>query len=223
MNFCAQPAPRLTHDEARDRLNAILNDRVMRFNPYLVDDETLLECAERGHWLGFPSLTQMVIFHFQEIREVKANRPHHVISFRIGRDEREQTIPLGRLVWSVPHHFSKHQIWIHLNDLHLTRSIVGRLENSDMFISHALVGHPFPRNFTAVYRMYKLYGNCKRKAAVIRRSMLNAKIYMLEEVIRYPRSPFYLGNIPDDFDYGSSLVRTMNALCDLRHKYTIQD
>ena len=68
------------------------------------------------------------------------------------------------------------------------------------------------------YRMYSLTGGQRRRAAIIRRAMLNAKIEMLEEILRYPRSPFYLGEIPEDFNYVKPIVRLINGLCTLRHQ-----
>lgn len=49
------------------RLYEILNDKVMIFNPYLVGDEKLVECAMRGYWRDFPALTQMLVFTFVDL------------------------------------------------------------------------------------------------------------------------------------------------------------
>lgn len=71
-------------DEARERLEAILADKVLRFNPYRVSDEELVACAERGRWRPFPALTQMVVFHFLDIRAVKTHHVFDAIFYRIG-------------------------------------------------------------------------------------------------------------------------------------------
>lgn len=71
-------------DEARERLEAILADKVLRFNPYRVGNEELVACAERGRWRPFPALTQMVVFHFLDIRTVKTHHVFDAIFYRIG-------------------------------------------------------------------------------------------------------------------------------------------
>ena len=109
--YSSSRAPRpLTLSEAHERLNAILSDKVMRFNPYLVDDEALLECAERGHWLDFPSLTQMVVFHFHKIREVKSRFTYDTIDFNIGQKKETLSLPLGQITRPMAHHYSRCQI-----------------------------------------------------------------------------------------------------------------
>ncbi len=79
--------------EAKARLEAILADKVMRFNPYRVGDEELLACAERGRWCPFPALTQMVIFHFLDIRQVVTRHKFDALFFRIGNTPKNTTSP----------------------------------------------------------------------------------------------------------------------------------
>ena len=208
----------LTTAEAHGRLNDILCDRLMRFDPYQVDDVSLIECAERGYWLASPTLTQMVVFHFHGIREVKSRFTYDAIDFNIGKGEEVRSLPIGSITRPNAHHYSRRPVYNILNGSHLTRSKVSRLENKAIFISHAIVCSCGLSPNRAAYRMHSLTGSQQRRATIIRRAMLNAKIEMLEEVLNYPRSPFYLGAIPDDFNYVGPIVRVHNHLCTLRHE-----
>ncbi len=69
---------------AMERLTLILSDKLLRFNPYRVGDEALLECATRGHWLAWPSITQMWIIHFQDIKSVREEKTYDALFFKIG-------------------------------------------------------------------------------------------------------------------------------------------
>lgn len=61
-----------------------LVDKVLRFNPYRVGHEELVACTGRGRWQPFPALTQMVIFHFLDIRPVRTHHDFDAIFYRIG-------------------------------------------------------------------------------------------------------------------------------------------
>ena len=49
-------------EEVWQRLRRIPSDKVLRFNPYPLDDATLLACVERARWRPFLALTQMTVF-----------------------------------------------------------------------------------------------------------------------------------------------------------------
>lgn len=55
-------------DSYRARLEHILGDALLRFNPYAVSDERLMAGLEKMSWRGAMSLTQAVILTFDGIR-----------------------------------------------------------------------------------------------------------------------------------------------------------
>lgn len=196
------------------RLRAILNDRVMRFDPYGVDDETLLMCAERGFWRGGAALTQMAVFHFHDIREVKWKVNYDALFFHIGECEEELSIPVNSLVNSVTHHITKHPVYSTINGRHIVRSNIEALQHKSVFVSHSI--HGFIRIYRAgqAYRMHSLHGRPGRRAATIRKAMIQARIEMLGEVLAYPESSHYIGGIPSSIDYRLPL---REAIARLRH------
>lgn len=180
-------------EKAQARLEAILADKVLRFNPYLVDDEALLACAERGRWRQFPALTQMVIFHFLDIRPVRTHHDFDAIFYRIGNSAQEFYFPLGDLIYSIAHHTSKMPERTQTDGRNITRSSVAGLQNRSFFVSHAIPGCRTFAPTMLAYKMFRLKGSAAEQADMIRRQMCRSKVAMLEEVLNHPASPFYLG------------------------------
>lgn len=198
-------------DVAAQRLEAILTDKVLRFNPYSVSDEELLACAGRGWWRPFPALTQMVIFHFLDIRDVPTRGKHtfEAIFYRMGDSEREYCIPLSYFTHTVSHHSSKHPHRSQMNGRNISPSVVPKMVNRTYFVSHAIVGHGKVGQLKLAYRMQQLRGSVSAQADAIRQQMMRSKTAMLEEVLNYPESPVYLGYKGPEFDHAPLIQAAM--------------
>lgn len=204
-----------TAEEAAKRLDAILSDRLLWFNPYRVADRVLLDCAERGRWSPFPALTQMMVFHFKEIREIPAQRgysSYRGIVFNIGCHNGETHVNVNSLIYPMTHIVTRQPVWTLINDRHLVRSNVECLVGKNMFISHAVNCCRINGMTRQAYRMYRLFGNEARRATTIRKSMCAAKIIMLNEVLHSPTHPDYLGNPCNSFDYAGPIRHAIAAI-----------
>ena len=197
--------------EAQERLDRILSDKLLLFNPYRVSDAELVECAYRGYWLPWPSLTQMVVFHFQDVRYIPKGDTYEAVFFRVGNSPNEYSHRVGRFTYPMLHIVSKEQIWMTLNGRHLTPSLINRLEHKDIFVSHALQCHLCQR-VNPSYRMNILSGSVNRKASVIRKSMISSKIAMLEEVMKFPSHPYYLAYGGQTFDYQTPIRHMIDKI-----------
>lgn len=199
--------------EVRRRLEAILGDKVLRFNPYSVDDATLLACAERAGWLPWPSLTQMAVFHFQDIRKVDWTNPYKAIFFHIGSNPREMSLSMNMLTRRVIYTATLRQIHVMVNGRPLTNeTTVERMQGNDYFVSHALPARTETGHGRNAYRMYRLKGNEEQKAAMIREKMIESKIAMLQEIIAYPYTPQYLRCSRNFIDYVSPIEAAISAI-----------
>lgn len=203
-------------EEAQERLDMILSDKLLWFNPYRVADRPLLDCAERGYWLPFPSITQMLVFHFADIRPVAKwddpSRTYEGISFRIGNSEDECYISTSSLIHPMTHIVNRGPVWTLINGRHLVQSNIKRLENRDYFVSHALKCINGYNNYGKVYNMSLLTGSEAKRATIIRESMFESKIRMLQQVLHYPIHPDFLGNACYDFDYRTPLLTAIENI-----------
>ena len=199
-----------TPQEARQRLDDILSNKLLWFNPYRASDRQLLDCAERGRWLTFPSLTQMLVYHFSDIRPITGSSEG--LFFRIGNTDEELHLGIYSLTHPITHIVMKNPMWTLINGRHLVGSSIHTLEGKDCFISHALNGIRTSGAYGSVFRMNLLTGSETKRAATVRESMCEAKISMLNEVLRYPIHPDYLGNMCDTFDYRDPILRAIDAI-----------
>lgn len=199
-------------EEAELRLKAILTDKVLWFNPYSVSDKELIACAERGYWRQFPALTQMVIFHFLDIREVRRHHKFDAIFYRVGASPEEHYFPLGELFNSIPHQTHKKPERTQMNGKYITGSNVDRLQHRSFFVSHAIMGWRPSGGIKVAYKMHRLKGNMAAQAEVIRQEIVRSKIIMLEEVLAYPESCIYLGYNGNEFDYATPLRNAIAAV-----------
>lgn len=198
-----------------ERLERILSDKIMRFNPYMVDDQTLLDCAARGKMQPLPSLTQMLIVHFLDIKYVRRNFIYEAIFYRIGNCPEIFHTSLSSLVCSFSHYFHKGPVHSKFNSSNLTNdSMVEKMQNRSFFVSNVILG---TRNYQTLgigYRFNRLKGNEHSQAECIRRSMCNAKIEMLNEVIKYPWSDCLLKTSSNTPDYSPILLRAIDIVKD---------
>ena len=210
-----------TAEEARKRLDAILSDRLLWFNPYRVSDRELLDCAERGRWRPFPSVTQMIVYHFHEIRMTESREtgiPYEGLSFHIGDSETESYFGVGSLLRTLTHRATRKPVWTLVNGRHLVPSNIHRLEGSDLFVGHAIYCDCPSDGIRQAYRMHRLYGSESKRAATIRESMCVAKLEMLGEILRHAVLPEYLGNTCRTFDHATPLL---NAMASIRRFATV--
>lgn len=210
------PNPRdliFSEEMAWRRLWAILGDKVLKLNPYAVDDETLLACAERGRWQLYPSLTQMVVFHFKDIRQVEGNFRYEAIFMQIGNSEVETHLSTSALADKLTYTANRRQIHVMVNGRPLTNhKMVENLQGKDFFVSHALCTEKPNRKRFPAYRMFKLRGNQANRAAMIRTKMVESKIAMLEEILKFPYSPDYLQCHRDFIDYSTPINAAIAAI-----------
>ncbi|MCM1489562.1 MAG: hypothetical protein NC095_01860 [Muribaculum sp.] len=199
--------------EVQARLNAILGDKVLRFNPYSVDDKTLLACVERAVWLPWPSLTQMVTFHFHDIRTIDWRIPYQAIFFHIGNDSHEQHLSLNSLTNRFTYTATLRQVHVTINGRVLTNEkMVERMQHKDYFISHALPSRSESGESRPAYRMFRLKGNDNQKAELIRQQMLESKITMLNEILAHPYTPCYLHCSRNLIDYSTPILAAIDTI-----------
>lgn len=201
-------------DEVQKRLNEILGDKVLRFNPYSVDDETLLACCERARWTPWPALTQMVIFHFHEIRRVvRENNSYEAMFMNIGDDPEEFHILLNALIDKLTYKATLQQVHVMAGGRPITnRRIIESMQGKDYFVSHSLPARTSNMNNRQAYRMYRLKGKNLQKADAIRTAMIEAKIAMLEEVLAHPYCKEYLCCSRNFIDYVAPISAAIAAI-----------
>lgn len=200
-------------EEARRRLDLILGDRIMRFNPYLVDDRMLVDCALRGRWSPWPSLTQMVVIHFGELEYKITGVAGKTISFRIGNDPEVNQMPVWQLLNQVTYFASLQTIRSQVNNRNITDiKMVENLQGKSYFVSHVLQSRTAGGSLTAAYRMYRLSGGIGKQAELIRRTMCEAKVTMLEKVLKYPYAQEYLRCPSTLFDYRTRILQTIDTI-----------
>lgn len=166
-----------SHEEVWNRLTEILSDKTLRFNPYNVTDSDLLACAERGRWKDFPSLTQMVVFHFHQLEKIKWKRTYDAIVCHIGDDSNELHIPVSTLTRDYTYLPTRRSVHSTLNNRPITNfGMVEKMQNRDFFVSHALYTRRIDDKVVPAYRLYRLKGSPESRADTIRKRMVEAKI-----------------------------------------------
>lgn len=199
-------------EEVGERLKAILDDKVLRFNPYAVDDGELLACVERAYWRPWPAMTQMVVFHCHDVRRVNWKCPYDALFFHIGNMPEEYHMSMNRLTCRFTYAATLRQVHVTVNDRPLTNDkMVQRMQGKDYFVSHALPERAGMKGGHAVYRMYRLKGSDAGKAELIRRKMVEAKICMLNEILSYPYTPQYLHCSRNFIDYATPISTFIEA------------
>lgn len=207
----------ITDEEARKRLDAILSDRLLRFNPYRVADRDLLDCAERGRWSLFPSVTQMIVFHFHDIRRVPQAAGgkawyYEAIFFHIGDLCEEHYFSLQSITRPMTNIITRRPEWTLVNGRHIVPSNIRKLVGKSVFVSHALNCERLQGGFRQAYRMHLLHGSEAKRADIVRRAMCEAKQTMLQEVLNYPCHPDYLGKLIDSFDYETPIKFALETI-----------
>ena len=195
------------------RLEAILCDKVMRFNPYAIDDATLLACAERAFMRPWPALTQMAVIHFLDIRRVMWRIPYDAMFYRIGGSPREESMSVGSLTRRVTYTATLRQVHVTVDGRPLTNAkMAERMQGRDYFVSHALPARAEGGRPMQAYRLFSLKGNDARRAETIRERMLESKIAMLNEILAHPYAPEYLRCSRGYIDYAAPISAAISAI-----------
>lgn len=201
------------------RLQAILGDKILRFNPYSVDDATLLSCAERAVWRPWPALTQMVVFHFGDIRNVKWTYPYEAIFFHVGEDTYETHLSLGSLTDPAAYIATRQQVHVTIDGRPLTNAgMAEKMCGNDYFVGHALRAEKPNGKTVLAYRMSRLRGTDHNKAETIRRCMLDSKITMLREILAHPYCTDYLQCSRDFIDYANPIRQAIDIISNFAMK-----
>lgn len=200
-------------ERAFARLESILNDKVMRFNPYSVSDDVLLACVERARWLPWPTLVQMVVFSFKGIiGDVEGDNIGKLV-FNIGNESIDRSIPIGALLKRYTHRGSRQQIRCQYNGRNITNSkMIEDLIGKDCFISYSLIGEDHRGNLYVVYRMFSLRKNSCLRAQQIRQLMCEAKVMIAQEIINYPWAPEYLHCRRSLIDFMTPISQFINTV-----------
>ena len=202
-------------DEAMRRLGAILNDKLLKFNPYSVSDQALLDCAERGYWLPFPAITQMMVFHFHDIQRVSTTNGRSLydgLFYHIGNTETKCHFGSFTLTHAMTHRATRGQTWTLIDGKHLVPSKLRSLQGKSVFVSHTICCDNQWGGVRQAYRMHTLRGTTEKRARTIRKSMCAAKIEMLQEMLRYPFLSEFLGNSCQNIDIANPIQRVINAI-----------
>lgn len=196
-----------------ERLHAILNDKLLLFNPYKVSDEALLDCCGRARFLPFPALTQMVVLHFIKVVPNMSARSGTNIIYRVGGDEKECMMQINDLRSKFTYRATRSQEWNLVNGRRITNhSTVEKLTGKSFFVSHILWGDAINGCTRPIFRMFRLQGDDKNKADEIRKRMCEAKLIMLQEVLEHPYSPDYLRCCRNFIDYHTPINAFMEAV-----------
>ncbi len=202
-------------ENAWERLWKLLNDNILRFNPYRAADGPLVECAMRGFWCEFPAITQMMVFTFLDIRRIKARGySYEAVFFKVGNFPKEYFIPLSTFLRGTTYRATRKSVR-HMNGSKriTNRSHVEDLLGKRYFVSHALLGrNVISGNIAPAYRMYRLRGTTRNQAKIIREAMVKAKIAMLEEVCKHPYNLDYLACPRHLIDYEPYVRQAMERI-----------
>lgn len=99
--------------------------------------------------------------------------------------------------------------WILIDGKHLVPSNIGSLQHKTVFVSHAICCDRPQGGTRQAYRMHTLRGTQAMQANTIRASMCASKIEMLEEIMRHPHLPEYLGNPCRSIDITTPIRQTI--------------
>lgn len=182
-----------------DRLNRFLSDPYLRFNPYRLDDEALVAAAMRQKWGDEFSLTKMLVIEFLEVAEIPGGGvPREIVRYRIGNYSDVIEERMAEFTCRSPARDSMRQIRHTINGRSVTQSDqIHALAGKKVFVSRA-VGTRTPwGTYSRVLSMHRLNGHDNiRDAAIIRKTMMDAKFEMLDRLEKYHYADVYLDGMP---------------------------
>lgn len=167
--------------------NRIMSRKRLAFNPYSVCDHTLLNMVSSIGWGCSLDLTQMVVMTFLRLRKVKGIKRYDGVFVSVSDTHSETFIPIHVFSHGVTAADSlyKERSWIGKKCIRHPEDIE-KLVGSKVFISRTIIGHDIAMNNRVAYRMHRLKGKIQEDAEMIRISMIDSKIEMLERLLKYP-------------------------------------
>lgn len=187
---------------SKERLEKLLSSRRLIFNPYKVSDEQLLEICQNADWGGENDLTDSVIVNFTKFRETGDARKFDGVYMTVGRDPEEVFIHASIFLYGVTANDSIRPERSYWNKKRIcNHDDIKRLVGKRAFVSRRIQGVGINGNARVAYRMYRLWGDLRKDAAIIREAICFSKIEMLERVLEYPDCRHYLSCKKGFFDY----------------------
>ena len=180
------------------RLRMFLNDKLLRFNPYLIENEKLLEGIDKMRWRGMYSLTQMVILKFLDIQKLNDSEfSQEKVIYTIGDSAEEITEHMSAFTCKRTAADSLQQIRSTINNRPITQTCqIHSLIGKRIFVSRNVTTITSGGSFGKAMRMHRLKGNPEEDAAIIREAAVAAKLEMLKRLLAYPHANIYLGGEP---------------------------
>lgn len=180
------------------RLRMFLNDKLLRFNPYLIENEKLLEGIGKMRWRGIYSLTQMVILNFRDVQRLTDSEfSQEKVIYTLGDSEEEITEHMSAFTCKRTAADSLQQIRSTINDQRITQPCqIHSLIGKRVFVSRNVITVTPGGSFGKVMRMHRLKGTPEEDAAIIREAAVAAKLEMLERLLAYPHANIYLDGEP---------------------------
>lgn len=205
-------------DSYRQRLQRLLSDRCLLFNPYDVPDSELMEVSHRQKWRGAFSLTQMVILRFTRIEHNDAKfRKKERIFYTVGDSGEEIGESMDSFTYPQTAADSLRPVRHTINGRKITQAIhMQRLIGKSVFVSRNIITC---RNsgFGKAMSMHRLTGNTAKDAEILREAMIDARLEMLERLLKYPQSQFYLDGTPSaPVDYRTPICALINRTLSMR-------
>ena len=192
------------------RLDAILSRRRLIFNPYTVSDSRLIEIVRSLPWGGEYDITEMTVMKFTRLRPTKDYREFDGIFMKTGVSTYERFIHCAIAQYGITANdtVSRERLYLGKRKIYNATDLQYLL-GKEVFVSHVIKGVDFFGNPQMAYHMHRLHGKTAKDAAIIRRAMCEAKIEMLQRLLKYPQSPDYLSCRKDLFSYEARVQRAI--------------
>ena len=205
------------------RLERFLRSRRLIFNPYTVSDSRLIEIAEHAELGDWFDLTDFAILRFTHLLKVNDVRELVGVFFTVGKGQREVYLPARQIIYGITASDSCRQVRSTLGKRKLyNHEDIKKLVGKRVFLSRVIKGVNLNGEFLRALKMYKLTGDTKRDAAIIRPAACEAKIEMLERLIENPDAQVYLDCKKGFFDYETRIRRAIEIIRHY-HEYPIPE
>lgn len=182
----------------RERLSRFLSDKLLRFNPYLISDERLLEGLEKMRWRGPFSLTQMVVLNILDVQNSGNDvHPKERVIYSLGDSNEEISEYISAFTGNWSSADALRQVRSTINDRPITQTRqIYPLIGKRVFVSRSIVTINQHLGYGKAMRMHRMKGKQEIDAAMIRETAVSAKIEMLKRLLAYPYSNIYLDGEP---------------------------
>lgn len=195
------------------RLNSIMSQKRLIFNPYCVSDQRLMEIVRTTGWGCLMDITELTSVHFTRLRAVNDYRRHDGIYMLVANDPTEIFIPFGTLKNPITANdtIQPERTWVGKRPIRNVDDIE-RLVGKTYFVSRIIRGCNIRGFGAAAYRMHRLTGKTDKDASVVRKAIIEAKIEMLERMLKNPQSPDFLSCSKGLFDYESRIRKAIQVI-----------